>query len=267
VSSHAAGHEDDRVLAAHRAAVGPVLQEAPAGRSEPVEPAPSLRRLTELRERISRLQVTLDALPTKPLQRIDELDARARDLAARRSDHQEQLARLEPPAWRFGRVRDPDAEARQFLHTAIAMDDRALADLAADRARLQRELGDPDQVRSERDSIENAIQQVRREHDRLRDALAGGMIDRRPEWLIGALGQRPGSARGAETWDRAAPAIARFRLDHDVADGHSPFGAKPPDGGEHRREWDQASAALERAQRQLGLEHPARDQGMDLGIG
>ena len=193
----AAGHEDDRVLAAHRAAVSPVSQENPAGRAEPIEPAPSLKRLTELRERISRLQLTLGALPTKPLQRIDELDARARDLAARRSDHQEQLARLEPPARRFGRVRDPDAEARQFLHNAIEMDDRALADLAADRARLQRELGDPEQVRSERDSIENAIQQLRRDHDRLRDVLAGGMIERQPEWLIGALGQRPESARGA----------------------------------------------------------------------
>ena len=263
----AAGHEDDRVLAAHRAAVGPVPQEDPASRAEPIEPAPSLKRLTELREHISRLQLTLGALPTKPLQRIDELDARARDLAARRSDHQEQLARLEPPARRFGRVRDPDAHARQFLHTAIEMDDRTLADFAVDRARLQRELGDPDQVRSERDSIENAIQHVRRDHDRVRDVLAGGMIERQPEWLIGALGQRPGSARGAETWDQAARAIARYRLDHDVAGANQPLGAKPPDTGEHRREWDQASAALERAQRQLGLEHPPRDRGIDLGIG
>ena len=263
----AAGHEDDRVLAAHRAAVSPAPQEDPAGRAEPVEPAPSLRRLTELRERIRGLQVTLGALPTRPLQRIDELDATARDLAARRSDHQQQLARLEPPARRFGRVRDPHAEARQFLQTAIEIDDRALADLAADRARLQRELGDPDQVRSERDSIENAIQQVRRDHDRLRDVLAGGMTERQPEWLIGALGQRPGSARGAETWDRAARAIARFRLDHDVAGADHPFGAKPPDTGDHRREWDRAFAALERAQRHLGLEHPPHDQGIDLGIG
>jgi AAA domain len=263
----AAGHEDDRVLAAHRAAVIPVAQEAPAGRAEPNEPPPSLKRLSELREQISRLQLTLGALPTRPLKRIDDRDVRARDLAALRSDHQDQLAGLEPPARRFGRVRDPDAEARQLLQNAIEMDDRALADLAADRGRLQRELGDPDQVRSERESIENAIQQVRRDHDRLRDVLADGMIERQPEWLIGGLGQRPASARGSETWDRAARAIARFRLDHDVAGADRPFGAKPPATGEHRRDWDQASAALERAQRQLGLEHAARDRGMDLGIG
>ena len=227
----------------------------------------AMRRLTELHEQISRLQASLGALPTKPLQRFDELDARARDLAARRSDHQEQLARLEPPARRFGRVRDPDAEARQFLRNAIEMDDRALADVAADRARLQRELGDPDQVRSERDGIENAIQQLRRDHDRLRDVLAKEMIDRQPGWLIDALAQRPDSARGTETWDRAARVIARFRLDHDVAGADPPLGAQPPDTGEHRREWDQATAALERARRRLGLEQTPRDRGIDHGIG
>jgi hypothetical protein len=263
----AAGHEDDRVLAAHRAAVSPVSQEDPAGRAEPNETTPSLKRLTELRERISRLQLTLDALPTKPLQRIDELDARARDLTAQRSEHQEQLARLGPPARRFGRVRDPDAEPREFLHNAIEMDDRTLADLAADRARLQRELGDPEQVRSERDSIANAIQQLRRDHDHLRDALTERMIERQPDWLNAALGQRPRSARGRETWDRAARSIARFRLDHDLAGAEQPFGPKPPDTDERRRAWDQATAALERAQRQLGLERTPRDRGIDLGIG
>jgi hypothetical protein len=263
----AAGHEDDRVLAAHRAAISPIPQEDAAGRAEPIQLTPSLERLTELRERISRLQVTLGALPTKPLHRVDELDARARDLGARRSEHQEQLARLEPPARRVGRVYDPDAQARQFLHSAIEMDDRTLADLAADRTRLQRELGDPEQVRSERDSIENAIQQVRRDHDHLRDALADRMIERQPEWLIGALGQRPGSARGGETWDRAARSIARHRLDHDVASADHPLGPKPSDTDEHRREWEQATAALERAQRQLGLERTACDRGIDLGIG
>jgi conjugative relaxase-like TrwC/TraI family protein len=263
----AAGHEDDRVLAAHRAGVSPVSQEDAAGRAEPIDPAPTLQRLTELREQIRRLRAALGALPTKPLHRFDELHATARDLAARRSDHQEQLARLKPPARRFGRVRDPDAEARQFLHNAIEIDDRALADLAADRARLQHELGDPDQVRSERDGMKNAIQQLRRDHDRLRDELAEKMIDRQPDWLIGALGQRSGSARAGETWDRAARTIARFRLDHDVSAADPPLGAQPPDAGEHRREWDQATAALERAQRQLGFEQTPRDPGIDLGIG
>ena len=78
----------------------------------------------DLREQISRLQLTLGALPTKPLARFDELDAKARDLSAKRSEHEERLAALEPPATRFGRVRDPHAEERAFLRTAIEMDER-----------------------------------------------------------------------------------------------------------------------------------------------
>lgn len=147
------------------------------------------------------------------------------------------------------------------------MDDRALGDLAAERARLQRELGDPVQVRSERDGVENVLQELRRDHDQLRGVLAEGMIDRRPDWLIGALGQRPANARGVETWDRAARAIAGFRLDHDVIDHDRPLGPEPPGSGEHRRVWDQANAVLERSQRQLGREPSTRDRGLDLGIG
>jgi hypothetical protein len=147
------------------------------------------------------------------------------------------------------------------------MDDSALADLVADRARLQLEVGDPKQVRSERDGIENVLEELRREHHQLRGVLAEGMIDRQPEWLIDALGQRPAAARGGETWDRAARAIARFRLDNDVIDRDRPLGPEPPGSSDHRREWDRANTALEHGQRQLGREPSTRDRGVDLGIG
>jgi hypothetical protein len=64
-----------------------------------------------------------------------------RDLAQR--GHQDQLAGLASSIRRFGRARDPDADQRALLQTAIELDDRALADLASGRRRLQRELGDP----------------------------------------------------------------------------------------------------------------------------
>jgi conjugative relaxase-like TrwC/TraI family protein len=262
----AAGREDDRALAAHRAAGSAVPQEDGAGRAEPREQMPSLKRLIDLRDQISRLQLTLEALPIKPLERFDELDARARDLAARRTEHEEGLARLDEPTRRFGRMRDPDAEARAFLRNAIEMDDRALSDLTAERARLQRELGDPVQVRSERDGVENVLRELRRDHDQLRGVLAEGMIDHPPEWLTDALGQRPENARAGETWDRAARAITRFRLDH-IIDDNAPLGREPSGGGDDRRDWAQASAALERAQRQLGREPAERGRGVDLGIG
>jgi hypothetical protein len=263
----AAGREDDVRLAAHRAGAGPVEQEAAARRAEPVEAAATLKRLMDLREQIGRLQLTLGALPTKPLARFDELDAKVRDLAAQRSEHEERLAALGQPATRFGRVRDPHAEERAFLQTAIELDVGALADLAAERDRLQRELGDRDQVRSERDGIENALPDLRREHDQVRDVLVQRDVEREPNWLTGALGERPAGARERETWDQAAQAVARFRLEHDIVDENRPRGPEPSGGGDSRRDWAQANTALERAQRKLGRGRTERGRGVDLGIG
>jgi hypothetical protein len=263
----AAGREDDASLAAHRAGAGPVEQEAGARRAEPLEPAPRRKRLMELREQISRLQLTLGALPTKSLARFDELDAKARDLGAKRSEREERLAALGQPATRFGRTRDPHAEERAFLETAIEMDTGALAGLAVDRTRLQRELGDPDQVRSERDGIENVLSELRRDHDRVRGVLVQRDIDRSPSWLTGPLGERPDGSRQHETWDRAARAVARFRLDHDIIDHKVPLGPEPSGSGDEGREWSRANAALEQAQRLLGREPAQRGRGVDLGIG
>jgi conjugative relaxase-like TrwC/TraI family protein len=261
----AAGREDDAGLATHRAGVGPVEQEAGARRAEPVEPMPSLTRLTDLREQINRLQTILGALPTKPLARFDELDAKVRDLSAKRSEHEDRLAALGQPAARFGRVRDLHAEERAFLQTAIKMHTGALAELAAERGRLQRELGDPDQVRSERDGIENALSDLRRDHDRVRDVLVQRDVEREPSWLTSAVGERPAGPRDHETWEQAARAVVGFRLDHDVIDDNTPLGPEPS-GGDGRRDWAEANATLGRAQRQLGLDPAERGRGVDLGI-
>jgi len=263
----AAGREDDHALAAHRAGAGPVEQEAGARRGEPIEPTPSRKQLMDLRDQIRRRQLTHGALATKPLARFDELDAKARDLGAKRSGHEDQLAALGRPATRFGRVRDPHAEERTYLQAAIEMDTGALADLAVDRARLERELGDPDQVRSERDGIENALSELQRDHDRARDVLVEREIEREPGWLTGSLGERPSVSRERETWGQAAKAVAGFRLDHDVIDDNAPLGPEPSGSGDIRRDWAQANAALERAQRQLGREPAERGRGVDLGIG
>jgi hypothetical protein len=232
-----------------------------------MEPAPSRKRLMDLRDQIRGLQLTLGALPAKPLARFDELDAKARDLGAKRSEHEDQLVALGRPATRFGRVRDPHAEERAFLRTAIEIDVGALAELAAERGRLQRELGDPDQVRSERDGIENALSELRRDHGRVRDVLVQRDVEDEPSWLTGPLGERPDRSPQHETWDRAARAVARFRLDHDIIDHKAPLGPEPSGGGDEGREWEQANAALERAQRLLGREPAERRRGVDLGIG
>lgn len=263
----AAGREDDRALAVHRVVAGAVPQERAAGSAEPLEPVPSLNRLIALREQLGRLRLVLGALPTKPLARFDELDGKERDLAGQRADHVERLARLEPPARRFGRVRDPYAEERAFLQTAVEMDDRGLSELRADRARLERELGAPDQVRSEREGIENKVTGLQRDHDHVRDLLAERAIERQPAWIVEPLGERPEGARDRQMWDQAARALASFRLERDVVDKSAPLGEEPAPGSDQRRDWEHANAALERAQRQLGREPAGPERGLELGAG
>jgi conjugative relaxase-like TrwC/TraI family protein len=263
----AAGREDDPALASHRAARGILPQEAAADRAEANEPTPSRSRLIDLREQISRHRLVLGALPTRLLAQFDELDTKERELGIARDEHAERLAALDPPTRRLGRVRDAHADERSFLVTAVEMDERALSEVRAERTRLQRALGDPDQVRSEREGLEAAVQQLQRDYDQVRDVLADQLLERRPRWLIDALGDRPEHDRGSEAWDRAARSVAAFRLDHDISDSRTALGPEPSLGDTHRHEWDQANALLERAQRQLAHQPPAREHRLDLGIG
>jgi conjugative relaxase-like TrwC/TraI family protein len=262
-----AGREDDAVLLSHRAARGPVRQEAAADRAQADKPTASLSRLIDLREQISHHRLVLGALPTRPLARFDDLDANERELIIERGEHAERLAALDPPTRRMGRVRDAHADERSFLVTALEMDERALSEVRAERTRLRRELGDPDQVRSEREGIEAAIDQLQHDYDHVRDVLADRLLDRRPRWLTDALGDRPEPERESETWDRAARSLAAFRLDHDITDGRTALGPEPSLGDTHHHDWDEANALLGRAQRQLGHQPPAREHDLDLGIG
>ena len=263
----AAGREDDAALASQRAARGTLPQEVAADRARANEPTASMSRLIDLREQISRHRLVLSALPTRPLAHFDELDAKERELTSQHEEHAERLAALDPPTRRLGRVRDAHADERSFLETALEIDERALSEVRTERTRLQRELGDPGQVRSEREGIETAIDQLQQDYDQVRDVLAGRLLDRRPRWLIDALGDRPEPDRESERWDQAARSVAAFRLDHDISDSHTALGPEPSPGETHRREWDQANALLERAQRQLAHQPPAREHGLDLGIG
>ena len=62
---------------------------------------------------------------------------------------------------RIGRTRDPDADERAFLRAAIAVNDQSLRQLSTEREKLIGQLGDPDQVRSERNGIHHAVERVR----------------------------------------------------------------------------------------------------------
>jgi hypothetical protein len=222
--------------------------------------------LIELREQMRRRRLVLGAVPSRALARFDLLDVSEREVIAQRDEHMERLATLEPSTHRLGRVHAPDAAERSFLVTALEMDERALSEVRAERTRLQRELGNPDQIRSEREAIETAIEQLQQEYSRVRDALADRLLEARPPWLTEALGDRPEHDRQSATWDRAARSVATYRLDHDISDPGRALGPVPSRGDAGRREWDQANAQLVCAQRQLGQQRPAREHGLDLGL-
>lgn len=142
-----------------------------------------------------------------------------------------------------------------------------IADARGERERLQHQLGEPDQVRSEIAGIEHAVTELTREHDALRTMLIEREIQQRPAWLTNALGDRPQRARDDHVWDRAGQALAGFRLDHGITDPHAALGVDAPEGSDKRREWDDARATLERAQRQLGRAPSERGHGVDVGLG
>jgi conjugative relaxase-like TrwC/TraI family protein len=74
-----------------------------------------------------------------------------------------------------------------------------------------------------------------------------------PDYLIRELGERTDDPARRWTWDQAVAGVEAYREQHGVRDRDTALGASPSDSsaeGEHR----QATKAVERAQRQLGLE-------------
>src|SRR5262249_5342542 len=108
-------------------------------------------RLRELRERIEQLRAQLEALPIHRLRRIEHFEERARTLSTQREQLAEELARLPKPRRRFGREHDPGAIERAYLTSALEGHDRELQAIVGRGADLERELGDPAEIRAERD--------------------------------------------------------------------------------------------------------------------
>ncbi len=166
----------------------------------------------------------------------------------------------------FSRAVDPDKKRAEFLRAAIASDDRSMEELRATRAQMTRELGDPDQVRSERGALELEHGRCRREFDDLVNSCAARELAAEPSWASDALGHRPGPGRTREAWDGAVHHIARYRLEYEVDAVDSAVGPEPSDQPQ-RRGWVRAQQALERGQRVLGVSIPERVYGRDRDMG
>ncbi|MGZ4288539.1 MAG: hypothetical protein ACXVW5_30700 [Solirubrobacteraceae bacterium] len=230
------------------------------------EPESTTRnQLSELRDRLARLETALSALPLRSLDRFDQVDAELREISGRRTQRVDELASLDASrrgSWR----RAPDNNQTAFLRAAIASDDRAIEDLLATRGLMMRELGEPDHVRSERAALDAEHGRCRRDFDDLLDTYAARECVAERVWASTALGHRPPPGRNRETWDGAVQRVARYRLEHGVHARDSAIGCEPVDQFQ-RREWANAQQTLERAQRNLRVSTPERTHGLDHDFG
>jgi hypothetical protein len=219
--------------------------------------------LAEFSARLERLRAQLAALPTMELARVEELDARAIELTGRRDTVGAALERLPAPRpRRLGRGGDPHLVQRTELSSTLGGLEVQLERTLTDRAALTRQLGDVDAIKDERDGLARAIATARRDHGRLLDDLVDREIGARPEWLHDALGERPERPSDGGRWDRAAGALARYRIEYEIRDGDGgPLGPEPA-GGERRRDFERAQRGRDELARDLGRE----PHGDELGL-
>jgi hypothetical protein len=169
-----AGHADDPRLALAEQTAGDPVQEQPAARSELNTRPESRQVLAELQETLQRLRAQRNALLVQKLTQLDHAEARLSKLTSQRERALQTLRALpEPPARRLlVRTRDPHELERSRLLAASSAYDGEIQRALAHRARLERNLGDPEQVRSERAGLDRAIEEVRGRRRELGERLA-----------------------------------------------------------------------------------------------
>jgi conjugative relaxase-like TrwC/TraI family protein len=162
------GRADDRELSAARLAASELAPERAAARAEqPLSPT-GQQTLEATREELERLRAQRSSLPLRTIERLGDVEARIAELERKRE--RVALALSDPPqpvTPRRARSRDVHAVERARLCATLSGHDDALLSARAERTSLQRELGDPEQVRSERDGLDRAIRELRGRVDEL----------------------------------------------------------------------------------------------------
>src|SRR5262249_10288287 len=182
--------------------------------------------LRQLRERIDHLGAQLEALPIHKLRRIEHFEERARTVWTQREKLAEELTHLPEPRRRFGRERDPHARDRAYLTSALEGHDRELHAIAGRRAELERELGDPAEIRAERDGLEREIAQSTHELGAVRDELAERELRRPEPWVRETFGECPGGTWAREQWEKDVRHVARYRVEYGIDDPSDALGLR-----------------------------------------
>jgi hypothetical protein len=256
----AAGRPDDPQLA--HAAVEPLLEQTTTPGESPSD-SPVRSALGELRDQLERLRAQLAALPTAEIESLDALDARARELTERRDLLRGELERLPiSRERRFARTQDPHLVDRTRLTSALAGTEDQLERTLTQRATLARELGDPAAIREERDGLTSTIDTLAHQHAELRNQLADLEVQHRPEWARDALGERPDRTTGAESWDRAARTLARYRIEYETPEHADPLATSPTDPHQ-RDDYQRALRTHDQLAHQLGRQTPGHQLDID----
>jgi hypothetical protein len=240
-----AGRTDDHRLADAQHIAGIPVQERAATHAEAIAAKPSAESLRDMRNAITTFRTRAAALPTRQLQRVDDLDARAATLATQREQLDQRLDDLARPHRHFGREHDPNPVERAHLTNALQATNRELNTVLKQRARLERELGNPSEIRAEHDALQHALTQLTRQHRELRDELAEREVQTPSEWAIRAFGERPTEPHTREQWEQAVRQIARYRRQYNITDPNTPLGTAPEDH-EQQRDWQRTVSAVSR---------------------
>ena len=259
-----AGGADDRQLTFAVDHAGEPPREHAALRAEPAVPALGTSRLRELGERLEQLVAQRAALPSSQLSQLDTAHARALELTANRGELRASLAALPAPKRsRLGRERDEHVIDRVRLSAALSGTDDAIVRVREAEARLREQLGNPEQIRSELDGLDQEIRAVTKERDGLFDELTDHELQAPREWVKTLLGERPGGSLSND-WDTAVRRVARYRIEHQITDQADPLGPEPRD--HHQAgQWRRAHETAERAERRLGREH-THDYDHEIGF-
>jgi AAA domain len=239
-------------------------REQAAERAETTPATASAARLRDLGHRIQQLRIQAEALPTRELLRVEDLDGRAATLTSQRELLTRRLGELPQPRRRFGRTQDPSVAERAHLSNASEATDRALDTVLTQRALLARELGDPSEACAERDRLQRVLTQLTRGHTEIRNELAERELHIQRPWIQQAFGERPENPRHSETWENGVRLMARYRLQYDIPDSSDALGPRPV-SREQQRDWERAHQAIARAARRLGRE-TENERNANLGI-
>jgi conjugative relaxase-like TrwC/TraI family protein len=248
-----AGRPDDHTLADAQHIGAIPAHDRAATHAQAIPAPPTAERLRELRHAIEQLRTQATALPMRQLQRVDDLDARVTTLAAQREQLDRRVNDLARPHRRFGREHDPKSVERAHLTNALQATNRELDTVLKQRARFERELGNPSEVRAEHDALQRALTQLTRQHREICDELAEREVQTPGAWAIRALGERPTEQHSRKQWEQAVRQIARYRNQYDITDPDTPLGTAP-ENREQQRDWQRTLAAVNRSTRRLDVD-------------